>query len=482
MLLELITRIREKFLNRVIFVTKVLHNFVFLSLIIFLITPNFVQAEESAQSIGFFVTNESCCGEDSDPHAVHGIEVPGEGIVLAGKFSDLGNSNDGFVIKFPMIMEAGRENVWLLPDEDLSYDWVFSFGSKGVEDVANAAVFLNDFVFVAGLLSSKEGTLDRYLAKIEFSTGELLWQKTFRSEDKNKDSAFESALITDKNGLILTGVTNAERHSIEGFKSYGNPTDGNVFVMYFEEEQLLAKTPPKKPVWEKNIKDSLTGKTIIQNVEEQTFIIASSTREEPAIAKIIKIDQNGNLVWSTDYPHHGEVTDISISSKNGSIDGYFMYGHKSTNDNGIDGSITKISTNGDIIWTNTYGNPAWEKNNLSNLGKGSKKFIYDECWGIESLNDGGAIMGCGTGTHCEEFEENREFYAQCIRDPRETWRSLLIRVDEYGKLIWQSVDSFVEENEVITTASEYVIMSQEGKIISVLDLAFGFGLQLYELQ
>ena len=67
-------------------------------------------------------------------------------------FRPLGNSNDGFVIKFPMIMEAGRENVWLLPDEDLSYDWVFSFGSKGVEDVANAAVFLNDFVFVAGLL------------------------------------------------------------------------------------------------------------------------------------------------------------------------------------------------------------------------------------------------------------------------------------------------------------------------------------------
>ena len=80
--------------------------------------------------------------------------------------------------------------------------------------------------------------------------------------------------------------------------------------MYFEEGQLLAKTPPKKPAWEKNFKDALTGKTIIQNVEEQTFIIASSTREEPAIAKIIKIDQNGNLVWSTDYPHHGEVTTL----------------------------------------------------------------------------------------------------------------------------------------------------------------------------
>ena len=239
--------------------------------------------------------------------------------------------------------------------------------------------------------------------------------KDLRSEDKNKDSAFESALITDKNGLILTGVTNAKRHSIEGFKSYGNPTDGNVFVMYFEEKnyyrKLLQRTGLGKYERCVNWKNNHT------KCRRTNFIIASSTREELTIAKIIKIDQNGNLVWSRNYPHHGEVTDISISRKNGNIDGYFMSGHKSVNNSGIDGSITKISTNGDIIWTNTYGNPAWEKHNLNNLGKGSEeKFIYDECWGIESLNDGSAIMGCGTGTHCEEFEENRELYNQCIKD------------------------------------------------------------------
>jgi len=68
--------------------------------------------------------------------------------------------------------------------------------------------------------------------------------------------------------------------------------------------------------------------------------------------------------------------------------------------------------------------------------------------------------------------------------PCKTWRSLLIRVDEYGKLVWQNVDNFVKEkeDEVITTASEYVITSEEGKITSVLNLAFGFGLQLYELK
>ena len=455
---------------------------ILLSIFMICINTNLVGAEETTNTTGFYITNESCCGDDSDPHAVHGAEAPGGGIVLAGKFSDLGSSKDGFAIKFPIIEEEGGENVWLLPGEHKSYEWVFAFGNEGNEDAANSVAILNNFVFVAGLSASKEGVIDRYLAKVGLSSGELLWEKTFRSEHENKDSAFESALITDKNGLILTGVTNAQRQSMEGFKSYGNPTDGNVFVMYFEEDQLLAKNPPRKPVWEVNIKKGLTGKTIIQNVEEQTFVITSSTREEPAIAKIIKIDQIGNLVWSRNYPNHGEVTDISVSRKNGNIDGYFISGHKSVNNIGIDGSITKITTNGDTIWSNTYGNPVGGKNKFSQLGKGNEQFIYDECWGIESLNNGDAIMACGTGTHCGEFEENRELYNQCIKDPRETWRSYLIKVDEHGELVWESVDSFVENNEVITTASEYVITNKEGKLISVLDFAFGFGIQIIDFQ
>ena len=98
----------------------------------------------------------------------------------------------------------------MLPGEDKSYEWVFAFGTEGNEDAANSVAILNNFLFVAGLSASKEKVLDRYLAKVGLSSGELLWEKTFRSEDENKDSAFESALITDKNRLILTGVTNAQ--------------------------------------------------------------------------------------------------------------------------------------------------------------------------------------------------------------------------------------------------------------------------------
>ena len=456
------------------------HSVFFVILLCFLITT-IAGAEERAETIGFFVTNESCCGEDSDPHAVHGIEVLGGGVVLAGKNIDLGNSHDGFVIKFPKVDEE-EGNVWLLPGEDLSFDWVFSFGTEGKEDAANSTAILDNYVFVAGLTASKEEVLERYLAKLELSTGELLWQKTFPSKKNNRDSAFESAQITDNNGLILTGVSSAKRGSIEGFKSYGNPSDGHAFSMYFEESQLLGNVPPEKPVWEINFKNALTGKTIKQHIDDRSFVIASSTKDEPSLAKIIKIDQNGNTIWSKTYPNHGEVTDIAVSTIDGVVDGYFISGHKSVKGIGIDGSITKLSINGDIIWSNTYGNPVGGKNKFNVLGRGNEKFIYDECWGIESMNDGGAIMACGTGTHCDEFEENKKLFQQCIKDPRETWRSLLIRVNKRGELIWESADSFIEEDEVITTASEYIISTYDGKLISVLDLAFGFGVQIIKLE
>ena len=57
---------------------------------------------------------------------------------------------------------------------------------------------------------------------------------------------------------------------------------------------------------------------------------------------------------------------------------------------------------------------------------------------------------------------------------------LLIRVDQNGELKWQMADSFIEDNMTIPTASEYIIHTKNRKLISVLDLSFGFGVQLLE--
>ena len=98
-------------------------------------------------------------------------------------------------------------------------------------------------------------------------------------------------------------------------------------------------------------------------------------------------------------------------------------------------------------------------------------------------------MACGTGIEgCDPYPEDTELFAACIEDPRNTWRSMLLRVNQKGDLVWQRVDSyqFVEDNdggeneEVPSSASEYVIITNEGHIASITDLAFGIGLQLLE--
>ena len=88
---------------------------------------------------------------------------------------------------------------------------------------------------------------------------------------------------------------------------------------------------------------------------------------------------------------------------------------------------------------------------FSSVTDKNEKMVFDECWGISSTLDGGAVMACGTGIEeCEIFENNDELYNKCSNDPRTTWRSLLIRVDNNGKKIWQHLDSFTfpeEEDE-----------------------------------
>ena len=100
------------------------------------------------------------------------------------------------------------------------------------------------------------------MIKVGLSDGKVVWSKTFPSKSNKKSSAFESVILTNENGILLTGVTNSSYDELEGFKSYGNPTSGNAFSMYLSSENLISNDPPLNPNWEKQYKNSLTGKSI----------------------------------------------------------------------------------------------------------------------------------------------------------------------------------------------------------------------------
>ena len=87
-------------------------------------------------TISFNVTTSKCCGgEEADPHAVHGLETDDQAFILSGKSVDSKGAHDGFVVRFSDFREE-EGILWLLPEEDYSYEWVYRFGS----DLASSAL------------------------------------------------------------------------------------------------------------------------------------------------------------------------------------------------------------------------------------------------------------------------------------------------------------------------------------------------------
>ena len=448
-----------------------IHCYIF---ILYMLLGYVANAEPSPSTVAYFVTDGSCCGgEESDPHAVFGIESS-DGYILLGKSLDESGNENGFAVK--MSKELPNKKLFLHPEENKSYEWSIVVGEPQRRDGFNSAAIIGNDVFIAGFKESKEGIIDRHLVKVRLSDGKVIWKQSYSSEKNKSSSAFESVIVTSSGGILLTGVKNAEYEEIEGFKSYGNPSGGNAFSMYFSLNKISSEVPPKTPDWESNYKNFVSGKSVKEIGNTGGFIIATST-PEPMIAAVIRVNKNGGILWDRKYPKHGEITDIAVSK-----DGFFMSGHRGDWENGYDGSITKISDTGEILWNKTIGNPIGGENKFSGLDRGNKKLIFDECWGITVTDGSDAIIACGTGIEgCDELEGN--IRNQCEEDPRTTWRSYLVRIDTKGEILWEKVGSFTfpgEENaeDVPSTASEWVFVNRDGQIASVVDLAFGIGLEL----
>ncbi|MEE2716492.1 MAG: hypothetical protein VX610_03610, partial [SAR324 cluster bacterium] len=259
------------------------------------------------------------------------------------------------------------------------------------------------------------------------------------------------------------------------------------FVLRLRPQQVSGSTAPQQPEWEQVYEKALSGKTVKElSGEASGFVVATSTHDDKHVPVVLRLDAKGELLWSKSYPDHGELTDIAVLSNQGRLEGLALSGHRKDAGGGIDGVMTKLSLQGDVLWSYNYGNPQGGVGPFRGLGAGNPRLIYDECWGIQSRGDGGAVMACGTGIEeCEPFEDNDALYDECTADPRKTWRSLVVRVNPQGGPIWHRTDSYrfpgePEEEQAPATASEFVLVTSGGQVASITDLSSGIGLQLLE--
>ena len=421
----------------------------------------------------FFVMDGSCCGgEDVDPHAIHGIETKNGAFILSGKMIDSSGMEDGFIVKIPSSLPDKK--IFLHEEEEYNVEWAVKIGTVNNRDGINSASSLGDWVFAGGFLQNKRGIIDSYLVKLNEISGDIIWAISYPSRNENRESAIETLVRSSDNGIIIGGVRNSQKGTLEGFKSYGNPLTGNAYIMYFSKHQINSKIAPRKPTWEIDIKGAVSIKHLAVLPNGGGYILAAHSDGEPFHAKVLKISTEGKVQWELEVPIHGELTAL-VATENG----HFLSGHKTDQFNGIDASISKISLSGEFVWNKTYGNPTGGDTIFSKLDGGDPNLIYDECWSITQFKIG-LVLACGTGIeHCEGLSTGLR--SVCENDPRTTWRSYLIHVDFSGNLIWQRASSFMfdgDEDDIPSTSSEWVFLTASGGLASVVDLSFGIGLEV----
>ena len=103
-----------------------------------------IYGKEVPTTKSYYVIDGFCCGgDDSDPHAVFGIEAS-DGYILLGKSLDINSKEDGFAVKIRKNLP--NEKLFLHPEEENTYDWSIVTGEKGKRDGFNAAAIIDNHI------------------------------------------------------------------------------------------------------------------------------------------------------------------------------------------------------------------------------------------------------------------------------------------------------------------------------------------------
>jgi len=413
-------------------------------------------------------------GEDTDPHAVHGIELAAGGFAVAGKY-DIGKGAAGGFVVAVEERPGGFEDGKHLEIEDGAAAWQVKFGVKkgnngrsGVNMVAERGGYL----FAVGFEASSSSRSDAVLMKIETSTGNVVWTYRYSS---SKTSAFEAVQISDDGGgLVLSGLVDAKDYKcLEGFKSYGNPGCGTAVVMKFEGSALEENSAPSSPTWVMKFSGYVSAKNLRVTGKDGGYVVATFTEDE--VAAVIRTNSNGVATWKKSYGSFGEITDVEYLAQDGVA---MLTGHGGNQDE-LYGRLARVNLDdGTTEWEKSYGKVTGGKKKYAGITDGNpNNWVYHECWSLAvAANGEDVVLSCGVGI---EGCSNKT----CKNDPRNNWRSLLLSVDaKKGGVNWHRMDNFgdINNGKTVASASEFVVVTADGGYLATNDEECGVGIMRLE--
>jgi hypothetical protein len=221
--------------------------------------------------------------------------------------------------------------------------WAKTFGGSEY-DMVNSVIQISagDYVF-AGVTRSTDGDVpgsrigyDAWLAKTDVN-GNKTWSVTYGAND---DDYATSVAATPDGGFLVTGYT---------------------FINYQNYSWIIKTDANGNKQWQKNLNQSTDSRpvSIISNGDATFTVIGYTTNGAAQDGMVMKIDANGNIIWNKTYGGSGE--DYFTSGIKTS-DGFILAGYTKSSDGAMarnkgsyDGWIMKIDQSGNKVWSTNYG-------------------------------------------------------------------------------------------------------------------------------
>jgi len=341
-------------------------------------------------------------GGDQDDGLNCVLQTPDGGYIAAGYTKSFGAGNyDALLIKL---------------DSQGNIIWSKTFGGDQ-SILLNPVLQTSDGYYILGgnIVYSDSNTTDLLLIKLD-SQGNIIWSKTFGGDQK--DVLF-SVLQTPDGGYIAAGYT----------KSFGAGNHDFLLIKLDSQGNII---------WSKTFGgDQNDFLTSLQQTLDGGYIIGGISRsfnsKHHFDTLLIKVDSQGNIIWSKTFEKGGTIILLKQTNDGGCLVSGIISSFKDNN-----GSIIlnlpflmKLDSEGKIIWEKQYQIE-------------TEVFIPSF---IEKTNDGGYILGGLT-------EKNI---------------SLFIKTDFQGDVIWARMfggDEFDDLETIIQTSDGGYVLGGSAQLLN----------------
>ncbi len=236
-------------------------------------------------------------------------------------------------------------NFYLVKLDNNGYTfWEKAFGSSFADEFGTSIVVADDGYLLAGYTNGTSGNDDVFVIKTDFD-GNIIWEETFGTTDN------ERAYSIDK--------TNDGNYIIGGYSKAASSVNSDMYLLKIDDNGIL--------LWDKTFGESEFDEVIYSVVATSDGYAACGNMKDNAdpdlskgVLKSIKVDSDGNLIWSYTYLQaRSNINNSMIESNDGSL---LICGYNSERNNVI---LTKLEANGLFLW---------RENDVDGYGAGICKF------------------------------------------------------------------------------------------------------------